>query len=380
MSGWRVLPASTASIPSLDGIRAIAVTLVFLAHSGLEHLVPGGLGVTIFFVLSGFLITTLLRIEHARSGRIDFGAFYLRRLLRLMPPLLLVALAAALLARFDIIGGSFSIGGFLSTLLYLGNYWVIANDFGGVPAGIAVVWSLAVEEHFYLFYPPLALVLLRLSRPGRAAAALLGLGLLVLGWRCWLALQGVSEDYIGMATDTRIDAILAGCVMALCRNPWLEPPQRRRVLVEALLAAGCLALLAFTLLYREPFFRSTLRYSLQALAIVPLLYLAVARAAHWPLRWLNAAPLAWLGAVSYTVYLVHHVVLLGLQRQFPELGWVPTTAGAAVLTLAIAEIMRRGVERPCAELRRRLHRDATAPAADPSHPPTAPHVSTRAPA
>lgn len=355
------LPASTATIPSLDGIRAIAVGLVFLAHSGLEHIVPGGLGVTVFFVLSGYLITTLMRIERARSGRLDLGAFYLRRLLRLMPPLLVVVLAAALLSQAGVIGGAFSAGGLVSTLLYLGNYWVIANDFAGVPAGIAVVWSLAVEEHFYLFYPPLAAALLLRSAPERAAALLLALAAAVLTWRVWLTLQGVSEDYIGMATDTRIDAILAGCVLAFWRNPWLEPPQRGPATAAWLLAGACLGLLAFTLLYREPLFRSSLRYSLQALAIAPLLYLAVARAGQRPFRWLSAAPLAWLGSVSYTVYLVHHVVLLGLERHWTAADWSVRSACGLAITLLIAEAMRRAVEKPCARLRRRLHRDAARP-------------------
>jgi len=151
-------PITVASgpIPSLDGIRAVAVSLVFFAHAGLEHVVPGGLGVTIFFVLSGFLITTLMRIEHARSGRIHFGGFYLRRLLRLMPPLFIVVAAAAALSAAALIDGGFTFGGLLSALFYLGNYHVIAHDFHGMPAGIGVVWSLAIEEHYYLLFPPLA--------------------------------------------------------------------------------------------------------------------------------------------------------------------------------------------------------------------------------
>lgn len=356
----RPLPASTASIPSLDGIRAIAVTLVFLAHSGLEQHIPGGLGVTVFFVLSGFLITTLLRIEQARNGAISFSAFYLRRVLRLMPPLVLVVLGAVLLARLGVIGGQVSSGGVLATLLYLGNYYVIINDFAGLPAGLAVVWSLAVEEHYYLFYPPLAALLLRRGRTGIAGAVLLALSLVVLAWRCVLAQSGASEDYIGMASDTRIDAILIGCLLALWRNPWLEPPATQHRVAEAALAIGCVALLLGTLLYREPQFRMTLRYTLQALAIAPLLYLAVARAGQWPFRWLNARPVAWLGTVSYTVYLVHHIVLLGIARQAPALGWIGTAVLGALLTLLLAELMRRGVERPCAELRRRLHRDVPA--------------------
>ena len=106
------------TIPSLDGIRAIAVSLVFFAHSGLEHLIPGGLGVTVFFVLSGFLITTLMRIEYDKLERIDFRGFYLRRVLRLAPPLLVVVAAALVLSQLNIIEGDFSATGLLAVLFY----------------------------------------------------------------------------------------------------------------------------------------------------------------------------------------------------------------------------------------------------------------------
>jgi len=99
---------ATGAIPSLDGIRAVAVSLVFFAHGGADSLVPGGLGVTIFFVLSGYLITTLMRIEHTRSGGISYRGFYLRRLLRLMPPLFIVVAAAGLFALASVIDGGFT--------------------------------------------------------------------------------------------------------------------------------------------------------------------------------------------------------------------------------------------------------------------------------
>src|SRR5882724_6330395 len=125
----------SSAIPSLDGIRAIAVSLVFAAHSGLDKFVPGGLGVTIFFVLSGFLITTLMRMEHAVSGTVSFKAFYLRRVLRLMPPLVIVIALASVLTRLRIADGDFTPSGLASVLFYFGNYFVIAHDFNGVPAG-----------------------------------------------------------------------------------------------------------------------------------------------------------------------------------------------------------------------------------------------------
>jgi len=107
---------ATAAIPSLDGLRAIAVLLVFFAHSGVENIIPGGLGVTIFFVLSGYLITTLMRIEQSRSGSISYRGFYLRRLLRLLPPLfslpeITLLQGFGLLALCRILFGGFGKGG-----------------------------------------------------------------------------------------------------------------------------------------------------------------------------------------------------------------------------------------------------------------------------
>ena len=343
--------ARSGEIPALNGIRALAVSLVFFAHSGLEQIVPGGLGVTLFFVLSGYLITTLMQREYASSGGLALPAFYLRRLLRLMPPLLVVVLLAGLLSALSLVEGEFSLRGLLAVLFYFGNYHVIAYDFGGLPEGLGVVWSLAVEEHYYLLYPPLALLLLRLGRPRLAAALLATLCALILVWRCWLAAQGTSAAYIGMATDTRADAILVGCTMAFLYRPSLAPARPYR---DLLVAAGCLALLLATLLYRDEWFRLTLRYTLQSLAVAPLIGLAIAHSARPALRWLGSRPLVYLGGVSYTVYLSHQLILHAVQRQAPQLGWAATLLLTALLTLALAEPVRRWVEQPSARLRRQL--------------------------
>ena len=356
----------TGPIPSLDGVRALAVLLVFFAHSSLDKIVPGGLGVTIFFVLSGYLISTLMRIEYARSGKLDIRGFYLRRLLRLMPPLVIVVALAALASTLSLIQGQFTPSGLFAALFYLGNYHVIANDFHGLPGGLGVVWSLAIEEHFYLFYPPLAVLLLRVGRAGLSASLLALLCGLVLAWRFWLVFHGASTDYVSMATDTRVDSILVGCLMALWHNPWLgkaAAPSGRRSAAVAMLSV---AVLLGTFLYRDEVFRLTFRYTLQSVAIAALLYLAVARADHWPVRWLSARPLVYIGQVSYTIYLSHHMILLGLAWHWPQLNWFWQTLAAAVLTLAVAEPMRRWVDLPCARLRQRLHRRANAPGQRPA--------------
>jgi peptidoglycan/LPS O-acetylase OafA/YrhL len=348
--------ARTGAIPSLDGIRAIAVALVFFAHNGLEHVVPGGLGVTVFFVLSGFLITTLMRSEFSHSGVLNYRAFYLRRFIRLMPPLVCVVILAGVLAAFGLIDGAFTLEGLLAVLFYYGNYFVISHDFDGLPAGLGVVWSLAVEEHYYLLYPPLAAVLLRSGRRGISVLTIAALCTVVLVWRCVLVWYGASEAHLTMATDARADAILVGCLMALWRNPWLDPVPAANPKRDALVFAGCVAVLLFSLVYRDETFRLTARYSLQSLAVAPLIYLAVARAHHWPFRWLSAKPLAYIGTISYTAYLSHHVILLLVDKQWPQLNPLVSTTATVALTLAVAEPMRRWVERPCAILRRRLHR------------------------
>ncbi len=361
MSAASMHPAAPrGDIPSLNGIRALAVSLVFLAHAGLDRVIPGGLGVTIFFVLSGYLITTLMIEEQLRRGQLDLRAFYLRRFLRLMPPLALVLLATALLARINAIDGDYSVAGFLSVLLYFGNYFVIAHDFSGVPAGVGVVWSLAVEEHYYLLYPWLAAPLLRMREPRRAALWLGALCVLVLAWRCALAAAGVPEAHMIMATDTRLDAILIGCVLALGANPWISRRTVSSAWHDRALLLGCVALLAASLVVRDPLFRVTLRYTLQGVAVAGLLYLAVARAGELPFRWLNSRVLVYLGTISYTIYLTHHVLLFAVARHWPEAPQLMIALAAGALTLGLGELMRRYVEEPCARLRRRLH-NASAP-------------------
>jgi peptidoglycan/LPS O-acetylase OafA/YrhL len=270
-----------------------------------------------------------------------------------------------LLAAVSVIDGGFTPGGLFSALFYFGNYHVISHDFHGMPAGIGLVWSLAIEEHYYLFYPPLAALMLRVGRVGLSVTMLSILCAAVLAWRYWLAFHGGSEAYLTMATDARVDAILIGCLMALLRNPWLDPVPAPKALNDWGTVAVCVAVLMGTLLYRDEVFRLTARYTLQSLAIAPLIYLAVARADRLPFRWLNARPLVYIGTISYTIYLSHHVILLGLAKHWPQLSWIWLTLVGAILTLSVAEPMRRWVEQPCARLRKRLHRKIPARATAP---------------
>ena len=163
-------------IPSLDGLRAISVLLVVLGHSGLDAIVPGGLGVTIFFFLSGYLISTLMLAEHDKTGGINILHFYARRVFRLMPPLIVSLAIAYGLTYSGWLAGGITSKGLAAQLLYFANYYGLFYDPGNtVPDGTGILWSLAVEEHFYIFYPLLMALLLGAAFRPRTIGALLGI-------------------------------------------------------------------------------------------------------------------------------------------------------------------------------------------------------------
>jgi peptidoglycan/LPS O-acetylase OafA/YrhL len=157
-------------IPSLDGLRAVSFLVVFAAHAGLE-VVPGGFGVTVFFFLSGYLITTLMRVEAERTGHVSLKHFYLRRALRILPPFYIVLTAATALAEIGFLGDTRpQLRPVLSQVLHFTNYWIAAHGWRGIAPGTGVYWSLAVEEHFYLLFPAVFLALSRLRLTGRQKA------------------------------------------------------------------------------------------------------------------------------------------------------------------------------------------------------------------
>ena len=344
-------------IPSLDGIRALSFLLVFLSHAGLEKVVPGLFGVAVFFFLSGYLITTLMRCEIESTGTLSLRNFFLRRALRILPPFYLVIVVLILVVRFGWLPGSLSTADLLVTLLYLTNYWNIFVHQIHMP-GFNIFWSLSVEEHFYIVFPFVMLLMTRLKWTRyRQAALLLAVCALVLVWRCELVYQAhvLTHSYgaygdplrTWFATDTRIDSILFGCVLALVGNPMLDKGPK-----HSWLAAGVgVGVLVGTFVYRDPEFRETWRYTLQAIALFPLLILTIRAHAHPLLRWLEAPALRTVGVLSYTLYLVHYPAQMLANRWTSHR--VPAFALAFALALAFAWAMRQLVEQPLARARRR---------------------------
>ncbi len=343
----------TSYIPSLDGIRAVSILIVFAAHAGVSPLIPGGFGVTVFFFLSGYLITTLLCREYDRYGAISLRAFYARRVLRLTPPLLVTLAATAAAAWFGLVDGSFEPDVVASQIFFYFNYyWIYGNHLEGY-AGLSILWSLSVEEHFYLIWP---LLFIAIARGRIGTHHVLALLALILAWRCVRVLVfGAPEWTIYISTDTRFDSLLYGCLLALmAHNGAAErifPAGRARWL----LMAAALAVIFATFLVRDETFRSTLRYSLQGIALMPLFHYAVTRPQEPVFRPLNWAPVRRIGVYSYTLYLVHLVVILAMEHVGMDISnrlvFVPV---AAAISLAYAAAVFEFVERPLAPLRKRI--------------------------
>src|SRR6266536_4879494 len=217
--------------PGLDGVRALAVLAVVVYHLGTTggaHLLPGGfLGVDVFFVLSGYLITSLLMVEGWQAGRISIRRFYQRRARRLLPALLALLLAVGVAGAFWLTDQAAALRGELvAALTYVTNWWLIAQKasyFGGGsrPSPLTHLWSLAVEEQFYLVWPLVMILLARLRTSRRVVLAVLAVLIAAstvaaaLWYDPW---ADPSRVYYG--TDTRALAPLVGAALAFAVRPW----------------------------------------------------------------------------------------------------------------------------------------------------------------
>lgn len=346
-------PAIPAVLPGLDGLRAISILLVMASHSGLAHIVPGVFGVTLFFFISGFLITTLMLAEHRREGHLAIGAFYMRRMIRLYPPLMVSILTTVVvMAAF---GFFIHPLGVLGALAYLANYLAIfrpdlVEGLGGQ------LWSLAVEEHFYFVYPLLMAVLLK--RPRWLLPVLLAICAGSLAIRIYVVIHhtDIATDYTGKATETRIDSILYGAIAAVL---WWSARGRRlmEVLLRPAVLMTALLLLLMTMAWRNPVFRETFRYSLQGLALIPLVVAATA-AGRLPriTALLDWGPVAWIGRLSYSLYLWHALGLWLPEQVLPAQGpgYLAAVVLGWLLSFALAMASYRFVEQPFFALRKRF--------------------------
>lgn len=344
-------------IPSLNGWRAIAVSLVVIGHISVGYLqIPAGLGVTIFFFLSGFLITKLLLNEFSRDKSINIANFYGRRVLRICPPLALVLIVTYVLAGLGVFIGGASLKSFLAQFFYFANYYALFfGPDNQIPSGTAVFWSLAVEEHFYLVFPGILLIMLRRMRPIQISLVLLVMCGLILAWRYYLTIPpDFNPDRTYYATDARIDSILFGCILA---TSWDEIIVRWRNF-ESNATKGVLlwlgwGLLVVSIIVRDARFRETLRYSMQGIALMPLFLYSIKNYNGPVFSVLNWPALNRIGIYSYSIYLSHEIIFDNICARFQSR--LLSAVATIVLSMAFAYFVDTCIDRYFRKLRSRLH-------------------------
>ncbi|MBS6635412.1 acyltransferase family protein [Rothia mucilaginosa] len=367
-------------LPGLDGLRAIAVLLVIVYHFWPTVLPGGMIGVDIFFVISGFLITSLLLREGALNGRIALGSFWVRRARRLLPAIALMILVLGPVSL--IVGGDIQVnlGRQLLGAATFSSNWIsifAGNDYFAQtsPELFTNFWSLAVEEQFYVLWPLLIVASgLLLGRRWRHFSAIMVLGILAsLGVAAFLLMNGTPISRIYYGTDTHLYGLLLGALLAFAR-PWsLYPPMGKKALYRVAQPFGLIAftrvmvswlslfaLIPYAILVPEsapgaiPW--GLFGASLLALGVIQgMLPDMLAGASEALRRLLNFAPLRWVGERSYGLYLWHWPLAVVMHYVLGADRSPLVNVGVLVATFAIAEMSYRWIETP---IRRRGFRES----------------------
>lgn len=304
--------------PALDGLRGIAILSVMAFNTGMIFkesffsMQGGFLGVDIFFVLSGFLITLLLVQGYDRTSGIGIKNFYLRRALRLFPALFAMILFIVAYALFFQTKESAvsTLKGVLYTLFYVANWAQISPGFPGIGA-LNHAWSLSVEEQFYIFWPILLLVLLRIKKKAVIFAILTSLSVISILISFWLWHTGASYLRIYLGSDTRAHELLIGCIAALMvsRGVFRRTTRLKWSFHAAAVISFAGILLSFILVRHDAAFVYNGGFALISIGTAALILDFLLFPSKFS-RFFEFAPLVWFGKISYGLYLWHIPIFL----------------------------------------------------------------------
>lgn len=349
-------------LPGLDGIRALAVIGVLLYHADLTWVRGGYLGVDVFFVLSGFLITSLILEEFDRSGRIDFARFYLGRARRLLPALLLLLAVVAFAAAFVYRDTAPQVrADTVASVFYVNNWWYILSDssyfeFIGRPPLLKHLWSLAVEEQFYLIWPAIAYLVARSAGPRGVRITALVLAVASTAWMVALSHRNGFPDYADpsrayFGTDSHAMGLLVGAALATFWRPGRlrsDLPRGGRGIITAIGIGALLAVVWFFCFVGE--FTPWMYRSGGFLVLAAVVALLIAMASHPGSRlghWMGTQPWRYVGQRSYGLYLWHWPIFMVTRPDLDlPLDGIPLLALRLALTIGIAELSFRFVEMP----------------------------------
>ena len=354
----RRAPTSSGYRPALDGLRGVAVLAVLVFHLWPAGVQGGWLGVDLFFVLSGDLITSLLVREYARSGRIDLRRFWTARARRLLPSLITVLIAVLAAAAFWTPSGRRSSVALdtLATLFYVQNWRLLASneayfDANGVPSPLRHAWSLAIEEQYYLLFPLLFLVLARyVHRRWTLALVFAVAAAASAAWMAYLFVPDVDPTRVYYGTDTRAFELLIGAAIGAWVGPsqWGHERPSRWVETISKLAWPSLAalLVAFVALSEDSplVFRGGL--VVVCLLTLPAILAAASPHANAFQRALSFEPLRQIGLISYALYLWHWPVHVFLTPERLGMGTAAAALVQAVLSIVFATLTYRYLEAP----------------------------------
>jgi peptidoglycan/LPS O-acetylase OafA/YrhL len=348
-------------LPGLDGIRALAVLGVLLYHGDLTWMRGGFLGVDVFFVLSGFLITTLIVEEYNRSGRINFKRFYLARARRLLPALLLMLVIVGMLAAFIYRDSAAQFrADAIASLFYVTNWWYIVSDASyfeaiGRPPFLQHLWSLAVEEQFYLLWPALTLILLRWRGRRGVFYVAIGGALASTAWMAFLAITNgypqeadPSRAYFG--SDSHIMGLLLGAALAMVWRPGRLSTRLTAGAKAVVTVVGFLALLVVLYFFWQVGEYSNFLYRGGFLVLSGVVCVLIAAASHpgAPFgKLIGTQPWRYIGQRSYGLYLYHWPIYVITRPELDVPLGGPALLGLRLgLTFLVAEISYRYVEIP----------------------------------
>jgi peptidoglycan/LPS O-acetylase OafA/YrhL len=306
--------------PGLVGLRGVVIITVMLFH-GYPWRLPGGwVGVDVFFVLSGYLITRLLAEERAATGQIDFLSFYMRRMLRLTPALWAVLLFVSVIFAVGWIGKPAILGVAFSGL-YVSN---VAAALRWAPENpLSHTWSLSTEEQFYIVWP-LVYFFTAKAKPLYAVIAAL---IAATGWKIYLSLHGVGNDRIYFPPDTHIDPLLVGCGLAL-----LNLSDRTKALIAKSWPVALLGLLA--IVFFTPIVNGPMAWLFLPAGVASAILLVAGEAGALK-RALSWRPLVFTGKISYGLYLWHYPLNFLVKRHWPHVEPViPLATSYLVATLS----------------------------------------------